>query len=122
MRGWLRLKQAQGVSARRQGARLFCMRPQRAASLQAFSVDTMAKRYTILGDRLAKGTYGEVWRAWDEEEERLVALKRQAAKSDDAAREMDAFLASIAGLRALISEEGGRQNPSAKPGEKATKT
>ena len=56
----------------------------------------MAARYTLLGERLAKGGYGEVWRAWDEEEERLVAVKKQPQKSEDASREMDALLAGPA--------------------------
>lgn len=51
-----------------------------------------AGRYAILGDRLAKGGYGEVFQAWDGKEQRLVAMKRQRGGCSTASRELNAYL------------------------------
>ncbi len=51
----------------------------------------LAGRYMLLGDRLAKGGYGEVFAAWDDKASTLVAIKRQRAESSTAAREINAF-------------------------------
>jgi serine/threonine protein kinase len=48
-------------------------------------------RYTLLGDRLAKGSYGEVWVAWDEQTSKVVAIKRQRSDSSTAGRELNAY-------------------------------
>ena len=51
-----------------------------------------SSRFRLLGDKLAQGGYGEVWAAWDQEEEKLVAIKRQRPNVDGG-RELHAFMA-----------------------------
>jgi len=52
----------------------------------------MSQQYSRLGtDKLGAGSYGYVYPAWDSKESRLVAVKVQQRKSEEAAREMMFF-------------------------------
>ena len=72
---------------------------------------SLADRYTLLGDRLAKGSYGEVWAAWDAETFKVVAIKRQRAGSNTALKERNGFNALpghqnvLAILHAFVSQQ-----------------
>jgi serine/threonine protein kinase len=51
----------------------------------------LAGRYTIIGDTLAKGSYGVVMAAWDDQASKMVAIKQQRADSVTAGRELNVF-------------------------------
>ena len=75
--------------------------PPEAAVIDEKGAEDLIARFTRLGtgveSRLGSGSYGYVVPAWDCRAQRLVAMKRQPAASDDAVREM-AFFYSLRGI------------------------
>ena len=79
------------VSARCVTGRSVSARSGSGMARQDVPANSKVSRYRPLGGPLAQGSYGEVSVAWDAKVNGIVALKKQKAKSETAARELNAY-------------------------------